>query len=151
MAVNLLMYAAMRTCIHTNELKSPTTTHTAEFVKEINILFDCLNSQSLYSSNPYKCAISEERLLIRLILEEAKHWCSSLEKCKGHSRLYTFEGLEWTINSILGIYKEQKKLVLIIYLLPDLIKIQLRIQNIENFLFFDKKVGTTIIQQEHLE
>lgn len=38
------MYAAMRTCINTNELKSSTATHTAEFVNEINNLFDCLNS-----------------------------------------------------------------------------------------------------------
>jgi len=42
------MYAIMRTCIMTQELKSPTAAHTAEFVKEINNLFDCLNSQSLY-------------------------------------------------------------------------------------------------------
>lgn len=41
------MYATMRTCIMTQELKSPTAAHTAEFVKEINNLFDCLNSQSL--------------------------------------------------------------------------------------------------------
>ncbi|KAL4083989.1 hypothetical protein QTP88_029305 [Uroleucon formosanum] len=63
------------------ELKSPTAAHTAEFVKEINNLFDCLNSQSLYCSNPYKCAISEERQLI-----------------------------QWTRNAILGVYKEQKKI-----------------------------------------
>lgn len=80
------MYAAMRTCINTNELKSSTATHTAEFVKEINNLFDCLNSQYLYSSNPYKCAISEERPLIQLVLEEAKQWCQNLKKCKGHNR-----------------------------------------------------------------
>ncbi|KAF0704226.1 Transposable element P transposase, partial [Aphis craccivora] len=102
------MYAAMRTCINTNELKSSTATHTADFVKEINNLFDCLNSQKLYSSNPYKCAISEERPQVQLVLEEAKQWCKDLKKCKGHSRPYTFDGLEWTINAILGIYKEQK-------------------------------------------
>lgn len=102
------MYATMRTCIVTNELKSPTAAHTAEFVNEINNLFDCLNSQSLYCSNPYKCAISEERQLICLQLEDAKHWSSNLKKCKGHSRPYTFDGLEWTINAVLGLYKEQK-------------------------------------------
>ncbi|CAI6351142.1 unnamed protein product [Macrosiphum euphorbiae] len=104
------MFATMRTCIMTQELKSPTAAHTAEFVKEINNLFDCLNSQSLYCSNPYKCAISEERPLIRLQLEEAKRWCSQLKKCKGHGRPYTFDGLEWTINAILGVYEEQKKI-----------------------------------------
>jgi len=78
----------------TQELKSPTATHTAEFVKEINNLFDCLNSQSLYCSNLYICAISEERQLIRLQLEEAKHWCSQLKKCKWHVRPYTFDSLE---------------------------------------------------------
>lgn len=75
-----------------------------------NNLFDCLNSQSLYSSNPYKCAIFEERQQKRrLYLEDAKNWCSQLKKCKGHSRPYTFDGLEWTIHAILSIYEEQKK------------------------------------------
>lgn len=74
------------------------------------VLFNCLNSQSLYCSNPYKCAISEERQLIRSQLEEAKQWCSQLKKCKGHGRPYTFDGLEWIINAILGVYEEQKKI-----------------------------------------
>lgn len=99
----------MRTCIVTNELKSLTASHTAEFVNAINNLFDCLNSQTLYCSNPFKRAISEERQQIRLYLEDARNWCSQLKKCKGHGRPYTFDGLEWTINSKLGIYEEQKK------------------------------------------
>lgn len=96
------MYAAMRTCININELKLSTATHTAEFVNEINNLFDCLNSHYLYSSNPYKCAISEERPLIQSVLEEAKQWCKNLKKCKGHGRPYTFDGFRVDIKCNIG-------------------------------------------------
>ncbi|KAL4083888.1 hypothetical protein QTP88_029204 [Uroleucon formosanum] len=61
-------------------------------------------------SNPYMCAISKERPKQLEFLENAKTWCQSLKKCSGHSRPYSFNGLEWTINAVINIYEEQSKL-----------------------------------------
>lgn len=100
---NNTMSAAIKTCIKTGELKSSSALFTAEFITFVNNLFDCLNSRSLYSSNPYMCAISKERLKQLEFLESTKTWCQSLKKCSGHSRPYSFDGLEWTINAVINI------------------------------------------------
>jgi len=97
------MSAAIKTCIKTGELKSSSALFTAEFITFVNNLFDCLNIRSLYSSNPYMCAISKERLKQLEFLESTKTWCQSLKKCSGHSRPYSFDGLEWTINAVINI------------------------------------------------
>jgi len=51
---------------------STTGENTANFLKHMNDLFDCLNSKSLYSSNPNMCALSEERPSQLQFLNEAK-------------------------------------------------------------------------------
>ncbi|KAL4135438.1 hypothetical protein QTP88_007047 [Uroleucon formosanum] len=102
--------AAIKTCIKTGELKSSSALFTAKFITFVNNLFDCLNSRSLYSSNPYMCAISKERPKQLEFFENAKTWCQSLKKCSGHSRPYSFDGLEWTINAVINIYEGQSKL-----------------------------------------
>ncbi|KAE9528673.1 hypothetical protein AGLY_012248 [Aphis glycines] len=53
------MASTIRTCIETDELKSQTAKNTADFVDFINKLFDCLNSKTLYSLNPYNCGLSD--------------------------------------------------------------------------------------------
>lgn len=52
------MAATIRTCVATGQLRSKTAIDTADFVQFMNNLFDCLNSRSLYSSNPYNCAFT---------------------------------------------------------------------------------------------
>jgi len=47
------MSSTIRTCISTKELKNETANNTADFVEFVDKLFDCLNSRTLYSSNPY--------------------------------------------------------------------------------------------------
>lgn len=47
---------AMKTCIMTQQLQSRTASQTVEMIKQFNNLLDCLNSNSLYNSNPFKCA-----------------------------------------------------------------------------------------------
>lgn len=49
----------MKTCIMTQQLKSKTAPNTVEMLKKLNNLLDCLNSNSLFNSNPYKCALSD--------------------------------------------------------------------------------------------
>jgi len=54
--------------------------------------------------------ISKKRPKQLEFLKKSIVWCQSLKKCKGHSRPYSFDGLEWTINAIKNIYEEQKLL-----------------------------------------
>lgn len=51
-------YAAMYTCIQTKELQSTTCENTANFLLDINNLFDNLNSKRQFSPNPNSCALS---------------------------------------------------------------------------------------------
>jgi hypothetical protein len=53
------MSATIRTCIQTGQLLSSTASNTADFIEFINNLFDCLNSRSLYSHNPYLCTLTD--------------------------------------------------------------------------------------------
>lgn len=104
--------ATMKTCITTGQLKSTTAPATADFIKEMNRLFDCLNSKALYTSNPYKCAISEERLGQLQLLINAKNWCEQLVKIfKGKkTRPPCFDGMIQTINAIQMLYEQQKEI-----------------------------------------
>lgn len=64
--------AVLETCVTTGQIKSKTAPATAEFVREMNNLFDCLNSKTLYSSNTYACALNEDKPQIYNFLMSAK-------------------------------------------------------------------------------
>jgi len=104
--------ATMKTCITTGQLSTTTASATADFVEEINRTFDCLNSKKFYTSNPYTCAISEERPGQLQLLLSSKNWCEKLTKIsKGkETRPPCFDGLVQTINAIQMIYIQQKEL-----------------------------------------
>ena len=55
--------AAIRTCVKNGQIDAAGI-HTANFLEEINNLFDTLNSKRLYSKNPYSCGVSEKNPLI---------------------------------------------------------------------------------------
>lgn len=55
--------AAIRTCVENNQIDAAGI-HTANFLEEMNHLFDCLNSKRLYSKNPYGSGLSEKNPLI---------------------------------------------------------------------------------------
>jgi len=108
------MSATMESCILTKQLKSKTAPHTMEMIKDLNNLLDVLNSNCLFNPNPYKCAISQERPQQLQYLLEARNWIEKLKKKITKKRQDTrppcFDGLIWTINSILMIYAQQYEL-----------------------------------------
>jgi hypothetical protein len=84
LAVQLLsnsMSAAIRTCIQTGQLQSNTSSNTADFIEFINNLFDCLNSRSLYTNNPYLCALTDVGT-VKTFLMGASQYFINLEKLK---------------------------------------------------------------------
>lgn len=106
--------AVLRTCIATGQIKSKTAVATADFVQELNNLFDCLNSKSLYSSNMYSCALNDDKPYLLNKLMKAKEWCAQLEliqPIKVYGKvLPCFNAMEWSINSIIMIYTQQQNL-----------------------------------------
>lgn len=106
--------AVLKTCVTTGQITSKTASATADFVKELNNLFDCLNSKKLYSSNIYACALNSDNPQIHNFLMQAKEWCVQLElmnpiKIYGKV-LPCFDAMVWTINAIIMLYTQQKNL-----------------------------------------
>jgi len=108
---------AIKTCIMTQQLQSRTASQTVEMIKKFNNLLDCLNSNSLYNSNPFKCALSDKNPQQLELLFEAKVWFESLEKISTNpkkplrdARPVCFDGMVWTLNTIIMLYKEQDDL-----------------------------------------
>ncbi|CAI6351887.1 unnamed protein product [Macrosiphum euphorbiae] len=106
--------AVLKTCIATGQIKSKTAAATADFVQELNNLFDCLNSKALYSSNIYSCALNYDKPYILNCLMKAKEWCTQLEliqPIKVYGKvLPCFDAMIWSINAIIMIYRQQKNL-----------------------------------------
>jgi hypothetical protein len=106
--------SVLKTCISTGQITSPTAAATADFIKEMNNLFDVLNSKNLYSSNYFACAISDERPNQLHFLNEVKLWVNELELSQPIKRyglkLPCFNGLAWTLNAITMLYLQQKDL-----------------------------------------
>lgn len=75
------MSATIRTCIQTGQLQSNTSSNTADFIEFINHLFDCLNSRSLYSHNPYHCAITDSGT-VKIFLTDTSQYFTNLQKLK---------------------------------------------------------------------
>jgi len=69
--------AAIKTCVGTNQLISPTALDTADSFLEMNNLFDALNSKNLYDRNPNRRPMSENNdniiNILRNLLETFKN------------------------------------------------------------------------------
>lgn len=109
------MAATIKTCVYAGELKSKTALQTANMIRYLNDSFDVLNSMSLYNSNPFKCAISNERPLQLKFLEKARSTFENIEKMdakikKAANKPLCFDRICWTINAIMMLYNEQKEI-----------------------------------------
>jgi len=103
---------AMQTCIMTGQLDSQTAPQTVQMIKKLNDLLDCLNSSSLFNSNPSKCALSDKCPQQLELLEKAKGWFKTLKTVspnQKNTRPVCFDGMEWTINAMILLFEEQKK------------------------------------------
>jgi hypothetical protein len=102
----------MKTCVQTGQISSESAIYTTEFLEKLNNLFDTLNSKNIYSKNPYQSALSEENPTSYQCLINAQVWSETLSKItnKGLTKPPSFNGLTWSINSILALYRKQKEL-----------------------------------------
>lgn len=105
---------AIKTCILTKQLQSRTSFQTVEMMKQLNNFLDCLYSNSLYNSNPFKCALSNKHRHQLKVLFDAKSWFESLEKISTDpkktlkdNRPVSFDGMVWSINAIIMLFKDQ--------------------------------------------
>uniref|UniRef100_A0A2S2P4P3 Transposable element P transposase n=1 Tax=Schizaphis graminum TaxID=13262 RepID=A0A2S2P4P3_SCHGA len=103
------MSSTIRTCISTKELKNETANNTADFVEFIDKLFDCLNSRTLYSSNPYNSALTDNSI-VKDFLSKATDFFKNLVKLKNGkvTRPPCFNGFIQTINGVLSFFEEEK-------------------------------------------
>lgn len=73
------MAAAIRSCIATRQL-SQAASDTADFISDLNNLFDSLNSRRLFINNPFNCDISDKNPLVLENLQKGKQIFESLIK-----------------------------------------------------------------------
>lgn len=103
------MASTIRTSVETNQLQNKNSQDTADFVDFMNNLFDCLNSKSLISSNPYKCALSDIGKVKPFLIEFSTYFKDLQKYRKGKlTRPLCFNGFTQTINGILLLFEEEK-------------------------------------------
>lgn len=115
-----VLSARTAACIYTalalncfNATDKPIAESTANFFSKINELTDILNSASKYSTNPNKCAISEEKAYLveklKMFRTEIATW-QRPEKTNEFARKqmepYCFKGLLQTINGVILIWED---------------------------------------------
>lgn len=125
------MAAAIRSCIATGQL-SKAASDTADFISDLNNLFDSLNSRRLFVRNPFNCGISDKNPLVLETLQKGKQIFESLVKVSNsptkhrdmgdnkppkkkkrvdslkESRPPCFEGMVQSINAILSLFESEK-------------------------------------------
>lgn len=108
--------AAMNTAVETKQLPAEAK-RTAEFIGQLNDIFDCLNSKVLIDSNPLRCAISDNSEQGQLVLEKlrsASSWIGywyveKFKKMKGScvrklTKPPSFNGFYQTIVAVLQLW-----------------------------------------------
>ncbi|CAI6369764.1 unnamed protein product [Macrosiphum euphorbiae] len=104
------MASTMRTCIQTKQLQNKNAQDTADFVDFMNKLFDCLNSRTLLSNNPYNCALSDVGKVKPFLMKASTYFTNMHKYKKGKmSRPPCFNGITQTINGILNLFEEEKQ------------------------------------------
>lgn len=103
--------AAIKTCIGTGQLNSETAKHTAEFIEFIDQLFDCLNSKTLFSRNPYNAAMSHANFYVLTTLNKAEDIFSHITKINkstnSKTRPFCFDGLVQTISGVKMLFENE--------------------------------------------
>lgn len=131
------MAATIRTCKETGQLQSDTSSDTADFIEFINNLFDCLNSRSLYSRNPYCCALTYSGI-VHNFLKDAAQYFKNIKKLKNGklSQPPCITGFTQTINGILQLFEAEKSNG-ILFLLTN----RLNQDNLENLFSIFRQSG----------
>lgn len=104
--------AGINACIALNYFPNPVekkiAVSTADFLSKINTMFDNLNSQTQFSSNPNKSAISDQTPHVIENLKNMKIWIEKWIHLGKMQRPFCFDGLIQTINGVLEIWEREK-------------------------------------------
>lgn len=74
------MAAAIRTSVKTGQLEDAQSLDTAQFITDLNNLFDSLNSKRLFTSNPYNCGLSNKNSMTLTAMKRGKEIFENLIK-----------------------------------------------------------------------
>ncbi|XP_026819549.1 uncharacterized protein LOC113558273 [Rhopalosiphum maidis] len=109
---NNLLDASIKTCVSTGELKTKTALDTANFIENVNDMFDSANSKNLYDANPNRRPLSKRN---SQVLQNLKNFCILFDKAVKinlkNNKVTTppcFIGLKWTLTAIIGLYESEK-------------------------------------------
>ncbi|KAF0704147.1 Transposable element P transposase, partial [Aphis craccivora] len=104
--------ASIKTCVSTGELKTKNALDTANFIENVNDMFDSANSKHLHDANPNRRPLSKRN---SQVLQNLKNFCIFFDKAVKinlkNNKVTTspcFIGLKWTLTAIIGIYESEK-------------------------------------------
>ncbi|KAF5294878.1 hypothetical protein FQR65_LT10676 [Abscondita terminalis] len=105
------MSSAVSTTSKLNQLISSTGEETADFLKNIGIIFDALNSRSLKNGNPDKRPLS---VFANTTLQNLRDGLEYLKQIEVYSsgkihNIYCIDGFMWTIRAILLLWDDLQK------------------------------------------
>lgn len=95
--------AAIRAICHTEGFKKCSTDlalSTADFIKKIDKVFDCMNSQSLYGDNSYRSAIQIGNVPYEYIKEFLSYW-EDVKFLDSKKQVHFLKGFKISLNAIL--------------------------------------------------
>lgn len=102
--------AAIRTCVHTGQLVSYSANDTANFVENVNNVFDSLNSKTLRDPNSRRRPLSVfGQPVVRETLESGIKMFQNVvvyENGKKRNNIYCIDGFVWTLRSILLLWDD---------------------------------------------
>lgn len=103
--------AAIKTALDLQQLKSDTGEDTAEFVAFMDKLFDCLNSRTISSKNPYNAALMENSIVHQTLKDSLKILpnLTKVDKItKNVSKPPCFSGICQTVRGVLLLFESEK-------------------------------------------
>ncbi|KAF2893047.1 hypothetical protein ILUMI_13117 [Ignelater luminosus] len=105
--------AAIKTASITKEVNSVTALDTADFIENINDIFDALNSRVLHDPNPKRRPLSVFNNKTTTILQNGIQYFQNIEVFEGNTKrnnIYCLDGFQWTLKSILLLWDHLRKL-----------------------------------------
>lgn len=104
--------SAIKTSIHTGQLKSKSANDTADFLLELNNTFDVCNSQNLYDKNPNRRPMSSHN---KHIFENINKTISTFQNakkiCHKNNKITVppcFTGIVWSLTAIKQLYEIER-------------------------------------------
>ncbi|KAF2890908.1 hypothetical protein ILUMI_15265 [Ignelater luminosus] len=105
--------AAIKTASITKEVNSVTALDTADFIENINDIFDALNSRVLHDPNPKRRPLSVFNNKTTTILQNGIQYFQNMEVFEGNTKrnnIYCLDGFQWTLKSILLLWDHLRRL-----------------------------------------